>query len=278
MLIRPLSWPASLQAIQFQAVVLDVEGLSTQDMQAMARWTNPSETTFVAAESRRGELSGARIFTPRQVELPSCWTSQHRHRPRGAGGGYRHAECAQGGLVQECAASAAAADRYVRQSTAVVCADSIGAASVAGRVLAATSTALGADITPVECVNVGPTWIVAGLTRGGARLAARSVLAGCAQPRHRGRGHQRVRARCQWRSGSGRLPVPADRIPEDPVCSGNGDCGLSAGEWRVAKSELLQQSGAEIYGDGTGVSAPRRGKIVWIGGHATTGIHGALNR
>ena len=51
------------------AVVLDAEGLSTQDMQAMARWTNLSETTFVLPPSHAEASYRVRIFTPRQ-ELP----------------------------------------------------------------------------------------------------------------------------------------------------------------------------------------------------------------
>lgn len=50
------------------AVVLDAEGLDTAQMQAFARWTNLSETTFVLPPSAAGRAQGAdyqvRIFTP----------------------------------------------------------------------------------------------------------------------------------------------------------------------------------------------------------------------
>ena len=50
------------------AVVLNADGLSDAQMQAFARWTNLSETTFVMQPSAEGEAAGAdyllRIFTP----------------------------------------------------------------------------------------------------------------------------------------------------------------------------------------------------------------------
>ena len=51
------------------AVVLDAEGLSTSDMQTIARWTNLSETTFVLPPTVQGADYRLRIFTPRS-ELP----------------------------------------------------------------------------------------------------------------------------------------------------------------------------------------------------------------
>ncbi len=51
------------------AVVLDADGLSVDEMQRIARWTNLSETTFVVAPTRPGADYRVRIFTP-DVELP----------------------------------------------------------------------------------------------------------------------------------------------------------------------------------------------------------------
>jgi len=55
------------------AVVLDGEGLSTEEMQHFAQWTNLSETTFVLPPTPGGLAAGAdyrvRIFTP-TTELP----------------------------------------------------------------------------------------------------------------------------------------------------------------------------------------------------------------
>jgi PhzF family phenazine biosynthesis protein len=50
------------------AVVLDATGLSTEEMQRFAHWTNLSETTFVLAPAQGGDYR-VRIFTP-VAELP----------------------------------------------------------------------------------------------------------------------------------------------------------------------------------------------------------------
>jgi trans-2,3-dihydro-3-hydroxyanthranilate isomerase len=51
------------------AVVLDADGLSTAQMQAIARETNLSETTFVLPPEKGEHAAKVRIFTP-HVELP----------------------------------------------------------------------------------------------------------------------------------------------------------------------------------------------------------------
>jgi PhzF family phenazine biosynthesis protein len=51
------------------AVVLDGEGLETEEMQRFASWTNLSETTFVLPPVAAEADYGVRIFTPR-LELP----------------------------------------------------------------------------------------------------------------------------------------------------------------------------------------------------------------
>jgi PhzF family phenazine biosynthesis protein len=51
------------------AVVLDAEGLSTEEMQRFSRWTNLSETTFVLPPDSPEADYRVRIFTP-VLELP----------------------------------------------------------------------------------------------------------------------------------------------------------------------------------------------------------------
>jgi len=50
-------------------VVVDAEGLSTEEMQRFARWTNLSETTFVLPPSEPEADYRVRIFTP-ELEAP----------------------------------------------------------------------------------------------------------------------------------------------------------------------------------------------------------------
>ncbi|QTF07762.1 PhzF family phenazine biosynthesis protein [Brenneria izadpanahii] len=51
------------------AVILDADGLSDEQMQNIARWTNLSETTFVVPPTNPLADYGVRIFTP-ESELP----------------------------------------------------------------------------------------------------------------------------------------------------------------------------------------------------------------
>ena len=51
------------------AVVLDADGLTTEEMQRFARWTNLSETTFVLPPTGAGADYRVRIFTP-ELEAP----------------------------------------------------------------------------------------------------------------------------------------------------------------------------------------------------------------
>src|SRR5262245_20488470 len=81
------------------AVVLEGDHLSTEDCQAIARWTNLSETTFVCAPTHPEADYRLRIFTPRH-ELPFAGhptigsahaVLRHGRKPQTAGR-----------LVQEC--------------------------------------------------------------------------------------------------------------------------------------------------------------------------------
>jgi PhzF family phenazine biosynthesis protein len=84
------------------AVVLDATGLSTEEMERFARWTNLSETTFVLPPADERADYRVRIFTP-TVELPfaghpTLGTCHAWLAARDDGGGPRDE------IVQECAA------------------------------------------------------------------------------------------------------------------------------------------------------------------------------
>ncbi len=73
------------------AVVLEADGVTAEEMQRIARWTNLSETTFVVAPTDPGADYRVRIFTT-TAELPfaghptlgTChaWLNHSRRRPR----------------------------------------------------------------------------------------------------------------------------------------------------------------------------------------------------
>jgi PhzF family phenazine biosynthesis protein len=82
------------------AVVLDGEGLSTEQMQRFANWTNLSETTFVLPPTRPDADYRVRIFTP-SVELPFAGHPTIGTCHAWLAGNPRHAEDT---VVQECGA------------------------------------------------------------------------------------------------------------------------------------------------------------------------------
>ena len=83
------------------AVVLGADGLSAEQMQLVARWTNLSETTFVLAPRASGADYQVRIFTPaRELPFAGHPTLGTCHAWLEAGG--RPAD--PGAIVQECEA------------------------------------------------------------------------------------------------------------------------------------------------------------------------------
>lgn len=82
------------------AVVLDAEGLGTEDMQAFASWTNLSETTFLLPPTAPGADYRVRIFTTSR-ELPFAG-----HPTLGSAAAWLAAGGRPAGevVVQECAA------------------------------------------------------------------------------------------------------------------------------------------------------------------------------
>jgi PhzF family phenazine biosynthesis protein len=83
------------------AVVLDGDGLSTEEMQRFTHWMNLSETTFVLPPADPGADYRVRIFTP-VAELPFAGhpTLGTCHAWLGAGGAPRRPDV----IVQECQA------------------------------------------------------------------------------------------------------------------------------------------------------------------------------
>jgi PhzF family phenazine biosynthesis protein len=94
------------------AVVLDATGLDSTQMQAFARWTNLSETTFVLPPSDAARAQGAdyrvRIFTP-AAEMPFAGhpTLGTCHAWLAHGGQPQHADR----IVQECSKGLIAIER-----------------------------------------------------------------------------------------------------------------------------------------------------------------------
>jgi PhzF family phenazine biosynthesis protein len=143
------------------AVVLDGSDLSTEEMQAFARWTNLSETTFLLPPSPVAAAQGAdyrvRIFTPGD-ELPFAGhpTLGSCHAWLQAGG----APKAAGTIVQECAKGLVKLKRD--GSRLAFAAPSLQRSTPDAALIARVATALGLraqQILGAQWLNNGPTWL-----------------------------------------------------------------------------------------------------------------------
>jgi PhzF family phenazine biosynthesis protein len=153
------------------AVVLDAAGLSTEEMERFARWTNLSETTFVLAPSDERADYRVRIFTP-SVELPFAGhpTLGTCHAWLAAQGGQ-----ARGEVVQECAAGLVRVrrgDAGLSFAAPPLLRDGPVDEALVGRI----ATLLGLDrgeILDAAWADNGPGWVAVLLEDAGAVLAVR---------------------------------------------------------------------------------------------------------
>jgi PhzF family phenazine biosynthesis protein len=143
------------------AVVLDGTDLSTEAMQAFARWTNLSETTFLLPPSPEAAAQGAdyrvRIFTPGD-ELPFAGhpTLGSCHAWLQAGGAPQATDV----IVQECAKGLV---KLRRDGTRLAfAAPSLQRSAPDAALLARVAAALGlqpGQILAAQWLNNGPTWL-----------------------------------------------------------------------------------------------------------------------
>jgi PhzF family phenazine biosynthesis protein len=268
------------------AVILDAEGLDTHQMQAIAGWTNLSETTFVLPPSSRDADYRLRIFTPRS-ELPFAGhpTLGSAHAILEAG---RATPRDNGRLVQECdmglvALSISGTGEARRLSfelppariNALGDADLSDLQAIVGRDL----KAMAAPAT----VNVGPTWVIAQLEDADAVIGLRPDLAKLAQLERR-MGVTGLTVFGAHPSGDASTEVrtfaPSSGVNEDPVC-GSGNGSVAAFLW----ARGLLPAGGKAYVATQGRCVGRNGRIavsvdstggVLIGGACVTCIDGAM--
>ncbi|HEY6730222.1 MAG TPA: PhzF family phenazine biosynthesis protein [Solirubrobacterales bacterium] len=144
------------------AVVLDAEGLSAEEMQRFARWTNLAETTFVLPPRGAEADYRVRIFTP-VLELPFAGhpTLGTCHAWLQGGGEPRGSE----EIVQECDAGLVRIRRD-GDDLAFAAPPLVRSGPASPEDAAKVAAALGVDpeeMLAVEWVDNGPGWIVAQL-------------------------------------------------------------------------------------------------------------------
>jgi PhzF family phenazine biosynthesis protein len=253
------------------AVVLDADGLDDAEMQAIANWTNLSETTFVTPGDDGASYS-VRIFTPRS-ELPFAGhpTLGTAHAVIEAG----LASPRNGKIVQHCAVGPVEVSteaglsfklpRYAQSDAPEGLAEAIGGAHLLR--------------APPRLLDVGPRWVIAELVSSDAVETLAPDLAALAiyDSTH---GHTGLTAFAA--GGAGDLTVrsfgPADGVPEDPVCgSGNGAVAayrLLAGQIGDGTAYVASQ-GRQVGRDGR-VRVRIEGRDVHIGGDCATCMTGTI--
>jgi PhzF family phenazine biosynthesis protein len=153
------------------AVVHDADGLSTEQMQRFAHWTNLSETTFVLSPTEPDADYRVRIFTP-VAELPFAG-----HPTLGT----CHAWLANGGrpraevIVQECKAGLVPI-RRTDEGLAFAAPPLLRSGPVDESLVERIATLLDldrSDILDAEWVDNGPGWVAVWLASAEAVLALR---------------------------------------------------------------------------------------------------------
>ncbi len=253
------------------AVVLDGAGLSDAEMQAFAKWTNLSETTFVLPATDPRADYWVRIFTPK-AELPFAG----------------HPTLGTAHAVLEAGLAAAKDGRMVQQCAVGLVELTVGEGGLSfklpryalSELTDPEATAwIGAAVKgAVQAVDVGPVWLVAEI----AEVAALENLAH--DPTRLTRYYEAtgMTGATLFAVEGDRVVVrsfaPGDGIPEDPVCgSGNAAVAafrLLAGQIAAGDSYVASQ-GRQVGRDGY-VRVRIDGADVHVGGQCVTCVEGVV--
>ena len=254
------------------AVVLDGEGLTTEQMQRFADWTNLSETTFVLAPSVPDADYRIRIFTP-VIELPFAG-----HPTLGT----CHAWLADGAtpagadvVMQECGAGLVAV-RRTAEGLAFAAPPLIRSGPVEEPLVRHIALVLGLERREIEDAewvdNGGPGWVAVLLASAEAVLALRPGFVdldlGVVGPYPSGSPEAfEVRA----------FMPKAGSTVEDPV---TGSLNASVAQWLLrtgrASAPYVASQGTALGRSGrVHVSTDSEGKI-WVGGGTITCVSGEV--
>ncbi len=252
------------------AVVHAADEVTDEQMQTFARWTNLSETTFLLTPTDPAADYRLRIFTP-SAELPFAGhpTIGSAHAWLEAGG----APASDERIVQECGAGLVELRRTPRLAFAAPPLLRSGEVSEEDRERIVRALRITHDdAVDLQWIDNGPGWVGVLLRDADAVLALEPDWAvldldiGVVGPRDGGETACEVRALCPLSSG----------ITEDPV---TGSLNAGIGQWlagTVLPSSYVAAQGT-VIGRAGRVHVDRVGDDVWIGGDATTVIHGEVS-
>jgi len=261
------------------AVVLDGNSLSTQAMQAIAGWTNLSETTFVCTPTDARADYRLRIFTPRS-ELPFAG-----HPTIGSAHAvlrYGLKPKTAGRLIQECGkglVTLALDDRRLFLSLPKPQLRDVPALQ-----LDAMAAALGISASTVHAkavIDVGVVWITLQLDSARAVTRLEPDLACIAAATPRGVAGVTVFGLTPA-GGEVQLEVrsfaPAEGVPEDPVCGSGNGCvaALVKRDRLLAGPTYVASQGGCVGRDGRVEVRFADDDTIWLGGQAVTCVEGTL--
>ena len=292
------------------AVVLDGAGLSDAGMQAFARWTNLSETTFLLPPSAEGHAQGAdyrvRIFTP-GGELPFAGhpTLGSCHAWLETGGTPR----APNAIVQECQAGLIRIQRQIAEGSARLAfgAPPLKRSNPSPKLLAQVAAALSlkpAHIIAAQQLDNGPQWLGLlldspqtvlqvqpdhnALKDLGQKVGLVGVESMQTAPTLIARGNREARA-FGARSADAKPAAPEHTtlevrafaaplgINEDPV---TGSLNASVAQWLIADgyapSDYIAAQGTCIGREGRVHIHQDASGQVWVGGNSVTCIRGSV--
>ncbi|WP_287985751.1 PhzF family phenazine biosynthesis protein [Diaphorobacter sp.] len=267
------------------AVVLDGEGLSTEEMQRFTNWTNLSEATFVLPPTPEGHAAGAyyrvRIFCPgRELPFAGHPTLGTCHAWLQAGGQPR----ATGRIVQECGVGLVTLRRDGEQ-LAFAAPPLVKSGPLAEDDVQLIARGLGVardDIVAHAWCDNGPNWRgvmlrsaeqVLGLRPDGAVLAGLDV--GVVGPR--GKVGVVGASDAEGIAFEVRAFFPGNNgLAEDPV---TGSLNAALAQWLIgaglAPSRYVASQGTALGRAGR-VHVQQDGPQIWVGGHSVTCVRGEV--
>jgi PhzF family phenazine biosynthesis protein len=254
------------------AVVLEAGGVSDEEMQRFARWTNLSETTFVLPPEHPEADYRVRIFTPSQ-ELPFAGhpTLGTCHAWLSAGGTPQDPDV----VVQECGAGLVRV-RPTPSGLAFAAPPLLRSGPVEEALIERIASALGigrAEIVDAQWADNGPGWVAVLLDSAEAVLALAPAFVdldlGVAGLHPEG-SPEAVEVRAFF---------PKDgTLAEDPV---TGSLNASLGQWLLGSGRLRAP-----YVARQGTALGRSGRVhvsrdadgtVWVGGGTLTCVRGTAD-
>ena len=275
---RPFQQVDVFTAVAFKgnplAVVGQADGLSEQQMAAIASWTNLSETTFLSRPTDPRADYRVRIFTP-QRELPFAGhpTLGSCHVWLATGN-----EPAANFIVQECGAGLV---RIKRDGTRLAFAAPPlrRSGEVERDLLVRIARALRIDSAAIKAsqwIDNGPGWVA-------VLLATRAEVLGL-RPDYQVLDGQPLGVIAPWEPAHDGAQAQfevrafvADRATEDPV-TGSLNAGLA--QWLIpsglAPDRYIASQGTAIARAGR-VHVAREGEDFWIGGDTVTCIAGTFD-